>query len=201
MIIKNGVFYRFHNKTFKFWLKEVYQKKELSLLGTSAKSEGFTRRVTELLGEEEALLGTDVSERLLSLFSSFKNDIVELGEKKRKLPFFSEFLRPARSVGDVSGSSRDIVAKGHGRCWVCKIVEEKATEREVLELVQGVSDKKGSHTKVLLALKGMEDNARLLAKEKRILTLGLSRINLLMDLYGKSPIIQGVQPFRVPQPA
>jgi hypothetical protein len=75
-------------------------------------------------------------------------------------------------------------------------VEEKATEREVLELVQSFSDKKGSHTKVLLALNGMEDNAKLLAKEKRILTLGLSRINLLMDLYGKSPIIQGAQKSR-----
>jgi len=193
LIVKNGVFYRFHNKTFKFWLKEVYQKKELSLLGTTAKSDDFLRRMMELLGEEEALLGADVSERLVTLFSAFKNDIVELGEKKRKLPHFSEFLRPSPANVRTDKTSRSIVAKGHGRCWVCRIVDEKATEQEVLELVQAVSEKKGSHTKVLLALNGMEENARLLAKEKRILTLGLSRINLLMDLYGKSPIIQAVQ--------
>lgn len=193
LIVKNGIFYRFHNKTFKFWLKEVYQKKELSLLGTTAKSEDFLKRMMELLWEEESLLGADVSDRLMSLFSAFKNDIVELGEKKRQLPFFSEFLRPGPAESRADGSSRNIIARGHGRCWVCKIVEERATEREVLELVQSVSEKKGSHTKVLLALNGMEVNARLLAKEKRVLTLGLSRINLLMDLYGKSPIIQGAQ--------
>ncbi len=200
LIVKNGVFYRFHNKTFRFWLKEVYQKKELSLLGTTAKSEGFLRRMTEVLEEEEASSGVDVSRRILALFSEFQNDIVELGEKKRKLPHFSEFLRPAAGP-QTNSNSRDIVAKGNGRCWVCKIVEDKATEREVLELVQGFSDKKSSHTKVLLALNGMEDNAKLLAKEKRILTLGLSRINLLMDLYGKSPIIQTAKPIRLGVPA
>lgn len=197
LIIKNGVFYRFHNKTFRFWLKEVYQKKELSLLGTSAKTESFVQRLFELMEEEAALGALDVSLRLIGLLSEFKNDIVELGEKKRKLPHFMEFLRlpagqaglPAVSPENGGESSRRIVARGHGRCWVCKITQEKATEREVLELVQDVSDRKSGHTKVLLALQGLEENAKLLAKEKRILALGLSRINLLMDLYGKSPII------------
>ncbi len=200
LIVKNGIFYRFHNKTFRFWLKEVYQKKELSLLGTTAKSESFLRRMTEILEDEEALLSVDVSQRVLGLLSDFKNDIVEFGEKKRKLPHFSEFLRSAPAGPQTDRSSRDLVAKGHGRCWVCKIVEGKATEREVLELVQGVSGKKGSHTKVRLALSGMEENAKLLAKEKKILTLGLSRINLLMDLYGRSPIIPQA-PISDPRPA
>ncbi len=197
LLVKNGAFFRFHSKTFRFWVKEVYRKKELSLLDTSAKSDGFVQRMLQLMDEEEALLGADISSRLVSLLSEFKNDIVELGEKKRKLPSFSEFLRPAPNENVPAGSSKNIIARGHGRCWVCKITEEKATEREVLELVQGASDpaspagrRKTVHTKVLLALQGLDENAKLLAKEKRILTLGLSRINLLMDLYGKPPIIQ-----------
>ena len=197
LLVKNGGFYRFHSKTFRFWLKEVYRKKELSLLDTSSKSDGFIQRMLQLVGEEETLLAADISTRLVGLLSEFKNDIVELGDKKRKLPHFSEFLRPGPTDQASSGSSRGIIARGHGRCWVCKITEEKATEREVLELVQGASDpaspagrRKTGHTKVLLALKGLDENAKLLAKEKRIFTLGLSRINLLMDLYGKPPIIQ-----------
>ena len=192
LVIKNGVFYRFHNKTFRFWLKEVYQKKELSLLSTSAKSESFLQRMLELMGEEEALLASDVSMRLVGLLSEFKNDIVELGEKKRKLPHFSEFLRAPAAVEGADESARRIIARGHGRCWVCKVTEEKATEKEILDLVQATSDRKSGHTKVLLALRGLDENAKLLAKEKRVLTLGLSRINLLMDLYGKPPIIQNV---------
>lgn len=195
LIVKNGVFYRFHNKTFRFWLREVYQKKELSLLGTQAKSESFIQRLLGLMREEEELLGSDVSLRLIGLLSEFKDDIVELGEKKRKLPHFSEFLRAPAAPAEDDGPSRRIIARGRGRCWVCKITEERATEREVLQLVQA-ADRKDTHTKVLLALQGLDDNARLLAKEKGVLTLGLARINLLMDLYGKSPIIRKTAPLQ-----
>ena len=190
LILKTGVFYRFHSRTFGVWLREVYEKKELSLLGTSGKSEVFLKRVLEMIAEEEAILSTDIGERVMGLFRRFGDDIVEWGEKRRKLPRFSEFIRVPNSGTAVSGSVRDIIAKGNGRCWVCKIVEEKATEKEVLDLVHGLSDKKSAHTKVLLALNGLDENAKLLAKEKHVLTLGLSRLNLLMDLYGNAPVVQ-----------
>ncbi len=191
LLIKTGIFYRFHSKTFRFWLREVYGPKELSLLNTGDKNERFVQRVLTLIGEEEALTKMDVGERLIALLADFQNDLVEMGEKKRKLPHFSEILRlqPEATLFPET-PSRDLIAKGHGRCWVCKITEEKATERQVMDLVVGQKNRKSAHTNVLLALNGVDDNARLLAKEKRVLTLSLSRINFLMDLYGKPPIIQ-----------
>ena len=203
LVIKNGVFYRMHNKTFRFWLKEVYQRKELSLLGTSAKSESFSQRLLDLIEEEQELLGSDISMRLVGLLGEFRNDIVEIGEKKRKLPHFSEFLRSSAGqslepAGVDDEPARSIIARGHGRCWVCKVTEEQATEQDVLDLVQSSADRKTVHTKVLLALKGLNDNAKLLAKEKRVLALGLSRINLLMDLYGRPPIIRQNHPSITP---
>ena len=105
------------------------------------------------------------------------------------MPHFTEFIQTHPKETVPRGSSRSVIAKGHGRCWVCKIVEERATEREVLELVKGCDAKAASPTKVLVALKGMDENAKLLAKEKRVFTLGLSRINMLMDIYGHSPIV------------
>ena len=131
----------------------------------------------------------DIIPRMEALFSEFRNDLVEFGEKKRKLPHFTEMLRSPEGLPDAAEGARSIIARGHGRCWLCKITEEKATEKEVMELVRGSEKNKASHTRVLLALRGIDENAKLLAKEKRILTLGLSRINLLMDLYGKSPIV------------
>ena len=191
LIVKTGIFYRFHSKTFKFWLREVYEKKELSLLGTSDKSQLFVNRLQEMIREEEELLGMDVLDRVLDLFQNFQNDIVEFGEKRRNLPKFTEFIRAPKisGVSEADGNVRDLIAKGQGRCWICKIVEEKATEKEVLDLVHGVPDKKNSHIKVLLALQGFDENAKLLAKEKHVMAIGLSRLNLLMDLYGKSPVI------------
>lgn len=193
LVIKNGVFYRFHNKIFKFWLREVYERRELSLLGARAKSEDFRARAVSTISEYEELLKMDVTQRLVKLFSQFRNDRVEFGEKGRQLPHFTEVLAvdPAASEG-LRGSSRDVIAKGNGRCWVCKIVEEKATEKEVLSLVQesGSAElRKCAPTRVLVALSGLDENAKLIAKNKKVLTLGLSRVNLLMDLYGREPIV------------
>ena len=194
LILKTGVFFRFHNKAFKFWLREVYQKKELSLLDAGEKAESFLQRIHEIIAEHEELSRMDVSERVVQLFRQFKNDIIEFGEKRRKLPHFTELLQSGSPRTARDEGSRRIIAKGHGRCWLCKIVEEKVTERDVLELVAGSSSKSESRTKVLLALRGLDENAKLLAKEKRVFTLGLSRLNMLMDVYGYSPIIHSPRP-------
>lgn len=194
LILKTGVFYRFHNKIFKFWLREVYETKELSLLGSTGDPERFCRMIQEMIDGYEAALALEPAERISRLFRQFRNEIVEFGEKRRQLPHFTELIQtPSGSAA--RGSSRKIIAKGHGRCWVCQVVEEKVTEREILDLVQGSSETdKPSVTKVVVALSGLEDNAKLLAKEKRVLTLGLSRVNMLMDLYGRSPIVKRQEP-------
>lgn len=188
LILKTGVFYRFHNKIFKFWLREVYEKRELSLLGVVAKAEDFRGRMEEAIRESDELRKLDVSERISALFGSFQNDLVEFGEKKRLLPHFTEILNEAPVSGQPT-TSRRVIAKGHGRCWVCKIVEERATEKEVLDLLRDPTDKQKTSTKVLITLNGLDDTAMLLAKEKKIFTLGLSPLNLLMDLYGRQSIV------------
>ncbi|MBI4353481.1 MAG: ATP-binding protein [Candidatus Omnitrophica bacterium] len=190
MILKTGVFYRFHNRIFKFWLKEVYEPKELTLLA-SLTSGDFSLRVKGMIAEEESLMKVDAVDRVSKLFCEFRNDIIDLGEKRRLLPHFTEVT--AGDGGAVpSGGSKRILAKGNGRCWICKVVEEKATEREVMDLTagEGQSKRRFSTTKVLVALKGLEDTAKLLAKERKVLTLGLSKINMLMELYGKAPIVR-----------
>ncbi len=188
LILKTGVFYRFHNKIFKFWLREVYEKKELSLLASTAKSQSFTSQVKQLLADYAELVKMDVGARLVELLRLFRNEIVEFGEKKRQLPHFTEFLS-LDTERIVDGPYRDIIASGNGRCWVCRIVKERASENDILQLLTQDAHGKSSPTRVLVALGGLDDNAKVLAKEKKIIALGLSRVNMLMDLYGKEPIL------------
>ena len=189
LIVKSGVFYRFHNKIFKFWLKEVYERKELAIVSASSGKAEFLERVNAVVDEYGKWLKMDIGERVMGLLALFNNEIVELGEKKRRLPHFTELIKVSPEKSADTKGCREILARGRGRCWICKIVEEKVTEKQVLDLVNAARDKKEPPTKVLLALRGMEENARLLAKEEKILTLGLSRINMLMDIYGRSPIV------------
>ncbi len=190
LILKTGVFYRFHNKIFKFWLREVYEKKELSLSRETGDRDNFKTDVIQRVQEHEELLKISAADRVIKLFGLFKNETVELGEKRKKLPHFTEFIRLDGPQPLLKGSSRKLIARGGGRCWVCKIIEEKASEKEVLDLVMTEPPgKKTAATKVLVALNGFDENARLLSKEKKILTLGLSKINMLLDIYDHSPIV------------
>jgi len=191
LIVKTGVFYRFHNRIFPFWLREVYEKKELSLLGASGKAEDFMKTVGMSIAEYEEWIRMNAFDRIVSLFREFRNDLVEFGEKKRKLPHFTEFISSKETgLFTDNQSVRDLIAKGHGRCWICRITEEKATEKEILQFIRGSDRSRHPHTKVFLALQGMDSTAKLVAKEKRVFTMSLSRVNMLMDLYGKSPIIR-----------
>lgn len=191
LIVKTGVFYRLHNRIFRFWLREVYEKKELSLTGVPPQAEHFQETILSQISESGELLRLDVGERVARLMGLFRNEMIDWGEKKRQLPHFTEILKGSGSAAAPDESIRRITAKGQGRCWVCKIVEERATEREILDLIEGVSKKtRAAQTPVLFALSGLDENAKLLAKEKKVLTLGLSRLNLLMDLYGRAPIIR-----------
>lgn len=189
LVVKSGVFYRFHNKAFKFWLREVYEKKELSLLGAAKKSEAFRDHVAKTFADYAELIRIDVGDRIAALFESFRNDLVELGEKKRQLPRFTEMLKLDASRAD-SGSARRIIAKGHGRCWVCQIVDGRASESDVLALVGAGRKRTTPQTHVLVALGGFEDTAKLVAKERKVFALGLSRLNFLMDLYGLEPVVR-----------
>ena len=189
LVLKTGVFYRFHNKAFKFWLREVYEKKELSLLGASEKREAFRERMTATLRDYAELLRLDVGDRIACLFNAFQNDLVEFGEKKRQLPRFTETLKMDISQTP-AGGTRKIIAKGHGRCWVCQIVDRRASESDVMNFVGGNRKNDAAQTRVMIALDGFDANAKLLAKERKVFALGLSRLNFLMDLYGLDPVVR-----------
>ena len=189
LITKNGVFYRFTNKLFKFWLREVHQAKELSLLDTAEQAGRFTARIRAHYAEHADWTAMAASARIRDLLGRFNEELIEFGEKKKRLPRFREFIScPGEATP--GGGSRALIAKADGRCWVCRITEGRADEKEVLALTRGAEQAQNpTATKVLIALGGFDENARLLAKEKRVMTLGLAKVNLLLDVYGKAPIV------------
>lgn len=187
LIVKNGVFYHFHDKLFRFWLKHVYHPKEFSLL-VNAHSKGANFRL-ELHKHIDAFMGSSrVSprRRIVDLFRRFRNELVEFDSKGRQMPAFEEIL----DEGETLAGPRPIVAKTPGQSWVCQVLEDKSTEKDVLDFLRQSAAFKSSRTRrILVTLNGMDPNAKLLAKNKKIWTLNLQKINTLMDFYGQSKII------------
>jgi len=186
LIVKNGVFYHFHDKLFRFWLKYVYQPKEFSLLfDMQSKSANFRVEIHKHIAEFLEAARLAPAERVASLMRRFRNEIVEFESKGRQLPQFDEIAIAPDETGFAP-----IVAWTKNQAWVCSVLDDRSTEKDVLDLVDaGASLKTTRVKKVLVALSGIEPNARLLAKNKKVWTLTLQKINMLLDFYGQSKII------------
>ncbi len=185
LVVKNGVFHHLHDKLFQFWLKFVYEPKEFSLLvDMHSKAENFRVECHRHIGLFLSSAGQAPSDRVAGLLKRFRNELVEFESKGRQLPQFDEVSSPA-------GAKRGtIIARARKQSWVCSVLETKSTEKDVLELIeQGAALKSNRTKKILVALNGIDHNARLLAKNKKVWTLTLQKLNMLMDFYGQSKII------------
>ena len=187
LVVKNGVFYHFHDKLFRFWLKYVYQPKELSLLvDTPSKAAHFRLECLKSIDSFRSASRLPARERIANLLKSFHGDRVEFDSKGKLLPAFNEVVIDAGPAGGEPA----IIARTRGQSWICQVIERKSTEKDVLDfLKRAPGSAKARMKKVLITLDGMEHNAKLLAKNKKIWTLNLQKINALMDLYGQTKIV------------
>jgi phage-related protein len=74
--------------------------------------------------------------------------------------------------------------------WVLRVFERPVAESDIAEFVKNIRslDRK-VRKKVLVALSGMEENAKLLAKELKMSIWDLETLNMLFGLYGKKGIV------------
>ncbi len=187
LIMKNGSFYYFHNEMFRFWLKHVYQAKEMSLLvHMHAKLEEFLRGCNREVEDFLRETGTGLRDRLINLVGAFQNDSVEFDSKGRRLPHFSEI-----EAIDGPEPSNAFVARSQQSSWICQVLEETGGEKEVSNFIRQSQRLKNPRMKrILFSTHGLDPNAKLLAKDRHVWSLNLEKINALMDFYGKAKIVE-----------
>ena len=186
-IRKCGVFYKLNDPILSFWLKSVYQRRQMGLISeVFSKSEDFREDVREMALRLVNESKRDLFERVKDLFRSFKNETIELGQRKFKLPQFIEVESRIVQNQDLS-----IVARQKDRYWVGQIEKEKVGENRIIEFIQKC--KKAEYKiqrKFLIILKEIDINAKLLAKEEKIWIWDINDLNLLLELYNKPQVVQ-----------
>jgi hypothetical protein len=189
LLLKNGVFYQFHDTLLQFWLRFVYCPREFSLLvDPKSKADHFDQTCSDYIRQYVVASRLDPTERISFLFKKFKNELVEMDSKGRHLPNFSEVSIVKQRTDDKKRAS--IIAKTRGQNWVCQVMEEKLTEKDVHNFLQDFASMKRTSTKkMIISLKGIDQNAKLLAKNRNVWNLNLQKINNLMDLYGQHKIV------------
>jgi len=183
---KKGSFYRLPDPLFRFWLKNVFyiKDREVSPWPERARAQ-FRSRLEEEVGRIEEEDRRDLTTRMEGLLREFRNDVVEVGQKKMRCPAFFELAsRPT------NGRYFPIFGRTPKGRWFCQVFRDLVTEGDVAGFQEEMKRfRRGAQRKLMFALGGIELNAKLMAQEGDIQIWDLENLNTLLDLYGKVKVI------------
>jgi len=186
IISKNGVFYRIDDRLLAFWLKNVYDRRRKILI------DGAFDRILLFRNDMKSHIASFTveslksnTERISELFNAFSNELVQIDFKQLRMPHFTKV-----DIKHFTDSSDFVSASFRGSYWIAKIYEKSISENDIIAYVKNVKSLDVKVTsKVIIALGGIDDNSKLLAKELRIAVWDSSAINILLSLYGKKRLI------------
>lgn len=186
LLVKRGSFYGLEDPLFRFWLNHVYRKTSQIYIPDPA---SIQKELMHSLEKEFAAVESegqiDITSRVEALLKEFRNDVVEVEQKKLQCPHFSEIaFRPT------NGRVFPLIAKNPKVRWLCQISRQMIREEDILLFLDETKRyRKKLQRKIIIALDGIEQNARLLAQEAKIQLWNLRSFNQLLDLYGLPKMI------------
>lgn len=186
LLEKRGSFYRLPDPLFRFWIRNVFQIKDRLLDPTGERGLAyFQNRLVDEIRKIEEEERQDLTIRVESLFREFRNDVVEFDQKKLTCPTFLEIAsRPT------NGRFFPILARTSQGRWFCQVFREQVTEGDVSGFAEELKrSRRKIQRRVMVALGGIELNAKLMAQEAKIQLWDLENLNSLLDLYGKLKVI------------
>jgi len=121
----------------------------------------------------------DITSRAENLFREFRNDVVELNQRKVRFPQFSEIVfRPT------NGRVFPLFARNPDVRWICQIASQPVHEEDVSIFIDELKRfRKKVQRKIMITLAGINQNAKLMAQEAEIQLWDLRNFNTLLDLY------------------
>lgn len=189
IIMRNGAFYRFKDRLFKFWLQSVYLKRILSFsIDEEIEESVFRKDIRYKFQFFMQEFEKEISMRIMELFKLFKNDIIQLNGKKHKFMSFPE----VQKVKEDSEDSLSILASNGKQKWLCTVAKKNVTENDIAGIIKNSREQKSKNRitrNILVTFSGIEQNAYLMAKEAKFWTWDLETVNTLMELYEKPQII------------
>jgi hypothetical protein len=186
ILTRSGVFYRIGDGMLRFWLKQVYERRrEMLVDSVLSKADIFSREIRAYLEDFREAAKKDTVTTLRELFDRFSNELVQIDSKYSRLPHFTK--TETRTFPD---GKPFVAASFRGKSWVVAPYEHDVSENDIVDYIRNVKalDWQISN-KVIIHLRNMDSNAKLLAKELKITLWDLATTNMLLEAYGKRPMV------------
>lgn len=186
-LTKFGVFYKFNQRLFKHWISSVYAVKESPYKNFYMDGKDFfayksAHMLNNFICENEK----SALDRIMELFKLFDDDMIELSGQRFILPRF-DMIYPTQ----VDEKGYRIVANLKARNWLFFLAEDVLSEERFVQWIAREKDtSKNFNKRVLITLQEPEVATKLLAKQQRIASWGITQLNLLLELYDKPQLIR-----------
>jgi hypothetical protein len=186
VIFKNGNFYYFKDKVFPFWLKFVYQKRITDLgWDVEIKEKEFREGLFSYIKEVDESSRLPFSRRLVDIFSTFNNEIVQINDKRFKMPTFKQM-----DILESAENKFSILAQSDNSTWLIQAVGSFLGENDTTEFINSCKNfTQKVNRRLIIGLSGMDINAKLLAMENKISIWDAQGVNLLFNIAGETGII------------
>jgi len=180
LVVRRGVFCCIVHRLLRFWLIASYQIQHGPVhLDPLAGRQAFTAAVRQLLDQSTARAPQTVLETVAELMRRFQNELVEIRGRRLRLPKLDvhTLLLP--------GIPRAVVGRRDAGPWFCVPYTTLVREGDAVALVQTLRHvSKPWRRRIVIALAGVEINAKLLLQEQRFWVWDLGELNDLLELYG-----------------
>ncbi|OGW80212.1 MAG: hypothetical protein A3G33_05420 [Omnitrophica bacterium RIFCSPLOWO2_12_FULL_44_17] len=186
MIQKHGSIFIIPDPLFRFWLASVYHRDRFLFHSDRIQArQAFVREVEQAIQKSIHADASELPKRIEELFRQFKNDVVEMQERKLMCPQFSEVISKPNN-----GRVFPVVAKSAKTRWMCQVLSQRVTEEDIHVFVQDLERLRSPVQKrMIVGLRGIDLNAKLLAQEAKIHYLDLRKFNFLLDLYDRPKLV------------
>ncbi len=186
LAIKNGSLYHIPDFLFRFWSREVFQKRHALFLP----EERILRKhlfdeLNRVLDLCSRMTEEDLGLRVEALLKEFRNDGVEIDQKKMLCPQFSEVVL----LKHLPHSVFSLLGRGPKGRWLFYLSSEWIGEPEIEKVAADAKRLFKIQRKVLIVLGGIDQNAKLIAQEAKMQLWDLRILNGLLDLYDLPKII------------
>jgi len=182
IVSKNGVFYKVDDRLLAFWIKNVYERRKKILIdGTLDRAELYSNDIRSAISSFLNAVSKKPEERVTDLFNQFANDMIRVDSKNIRLPHFTKV-----ETKYFEDSSAAVIASFRGSRWIAKICKNPASENDIISYIRNIKSLEARMAfKIIIALKGMDENSKLLAKELKIAIWDAGTVNMLLDIYGR----------------
>ncbi len=185
LVSKHNDFYLIDDALFTFWMREVFAVHKRRAIPFGDERRDFRLIMNRILEQVDFEGPEAVLSRIEALMKSFRGEPIHLGSKRIRLPHFSEV-----SVKASSGRLFPVWAAASEVKWEGQIAFDAIHEEDVLLFTEETRRTgKKKHFRLIIALGGMDQNARLIAQEAGISVWSLTELNLLFSLYNLPKLI------------